>query len=87
MHDGVIICILFWLCQTLLFAIFTKELFITKKKPRFLRFLKVPGKIFMTTVKHKLKKKQQSPQRLVDEYDHMSSWNDCWMMRLKAIEA
>ena len=41
----------------------------------------------MTTVKHKLKKKQQSPQRLVDEYDHMSSWNDCWMMRLKAIEA
>ena len=30
---------------------------------------------------------QQSPQRLVDEYDHTSSRNDRWMMRLKAIEA
>ena len=30
---------------------------------------------------------QQSPQRLVDIYEHMNSRNDRWVMRLKAIEA
>ena len=29
---------------------------------------------------------QQSPQRFVDEYEHMNSLNDKWMMRLKAIQ-
>ena len=29
---------------------------------------------------------QLSPQRLVDGYDHTSSRNDRWVMRLKAIE-
>ena len=29
---------------------------------------------------------QQSPQQLDDGYKHMSSRNDRWMMRLKAIE-
>ena len=28
----------------------------------------------------------QSPQRLVDRYEHMNSQNERWMMRLKAIE-
>ena len=27
------------------------------------------------------------PQRLIDEYKHMNSRNERWMMRLKAIEA
>ena len=30
---------------------------------------------------------QQSPQRLINEYGHMNSRNDRWMMRLKAIKA
>ena len=30
---------------------------------------------------------QQSPQRLIDEYEHTNSRNDRLMMRLKAIEA
>ena len=29
---------------------------------------------------------QQSPQRLVDKYKHMSSRNDRWQMRLKLIQ-
>ena len=48
-------------------------------------------------IKRKLRKKksddddggfqQQSPQRLIDRYEHMNSRNDWLMMRLKAIEA
>ena len=30
---------------------------------------------------------QQSPQRLIDEYGHMNSQNDRWIMWLKAIKA
>ena len=30
---------------------------------------------------------QQSPQRLIDRYEHMNSLNDRLMMRLKPIEA
>ena len=29
---------------------------------------------------------QHSTQRLIDEYRHMNSQNERWMMRLKAIE-
>ena len=29
---------------------------------------------------------QQSPQRLVDRYEHMNSRNGLWMMRLKPIQ-
>ena len=29
----------------------------------------------------------KSTQRLVDRNEHIDSWNDRWMMRLKAIEA
>ena len=56
------------------------------KKAVFLRFLKVAGKLFITTVsKKKCSKKsdddnggfqQQVPQRFVDGYDHTSSRND-----------
>ena len=56
-----------------------------EKKPVFLRFSKVAGKIFITTVSKKnVQKKsgddnggfqQQVPQRLVDEYEHMNSRN------------
>ena len=51
----------------------------------------------MTTVKHQTKEKrltkdhggfqQQSPQRLVNGYEHMNGQNEQRMMRLKAIEA
>ena len=46
-------------------------------------------------IKRKLRKKsddddgglqQQSPQRLIDRYEHMNSRNDRLMMRFKAIE-
>ena len=29
---------------------------------------------------------QQSTQRLINEYGHMNSQNECWMMRLKVIK-
>ena len=58
----------------------------TGKKGVFLRFLKVAGKIFITTVSKKnFQKKsdddnggfqQQVPQRFVDGYDHTRSQND-----------
>ena len=47
-------------------------------------------------IKRKLRKKsddddgglqQQSPQRLIDRYEHMNSRNDRLIMRFKAIEA
>ena len=68
-----------------------------QKIPGSVKKWKVPGKIFITTVSKKnVQKKvtkdhggfqQQSPQRLVDGYDHTSSRNDRWVMRLKAIKA
>ena len=73
-----------------------KETRCTGKKSRFLRFFKVPGTIFITTVsKENLEKKgandhgefqTQSPQRLKDGYKHTSSRNDRWRMRLKLIQ-
>ena len=70
---------------------------ITGKKPRFLRFSKVAGKIFITTVSKKnVQKKsetdhgrfqQQSTQRLIDRYDHMNVRNKWQDLCLKPIEA
>ena len=63
----------------------TDKLTITGKKGVFLRFLKVAGKIFITTVSKKnFQKKsdddnggfqQQVPQRFVDRYGHMNIQN------------
>ena len=61
----------------------------TGKKNRFFKVFKVAGKKCITTVKQKIKKKtlrrcandhgefqQQSPQRLVDEYEYMNTRSD-----------
>ena len=57
-----------------------------EKKVVFLRFLKVAGKLFITTVSKKNCSKksdddnvgfqQQVPQRFVDGYEHMNSRNE-----------
>ena len=60
-----------------------------------LRNEKVPGNTCITTVSKKKFEKisddddggfqQQSPQRLINEYEHMNGRNERWTMRLKVV--
>ena len=71
----------------------------TGKKSRFFKVFKVTGNKCITAVSQNSKKRvnkevkmtmvdfqQQSPQWLVNRYEHMNSQNEQWMMQLKAIQ-
>ena len=77
--------------------IFCSKLICHRKKKTFFKVFKLTWYKCITTVsKENVRKKsetdhgelqQHSTQRLIDEYGHMNSRNERWMMRLKAIEA